>query len=75
MAETKLTTNDLLLVILCVLLPPVAVFLQVGVTLELALNVVLTIFFFIPGLLHALYVLWREHQAKRSKEEELTTPA
>lgn len=48
MAETKLTTNDLLLIILSVLLPPVAVFLQVGITLELALSVGLTIFLYVP---------------------------
>lgn len=39
------------------LLPPVAVYLQRGWGRELAINVVLTILGFFPGMLHAVYLL------------------
>ncbi|MBX3384993.1 MAG: YqaE/Pmp3 family membrane protein [Phycisphaeraceae bacterium] len=49
--------NKLLLVIIAILLPPLAVGLKAGVGGALILNIVLTLLFYIPGLLHALYVV------------------
>ncbi len=48
-------TNKLLLVIIAILLPPLAVGLKKGVGLHLILNIVLTLIFWLPGLLHALW--------------------
>jgi uncharacterized membrane protein YqaE (UPF0057 family) len=50
-------TNKLLLVIIAILLPPLAVGLKEGVGGQLVLNIVLWILFYIPGLIHALWVV------------------
>ncbi|ACA89029.1 MULTISPECIES: YqaE/Pmp3 family membrane protein [Shewanella] len=50
-------TNKLLLVVIAILLPPVAVFLKSGVGKDLLINIILCLLFFIPGLLHALWVV------------------
>lgn len=53
------TTNKLLLVIIAVLLPPLAVGLKEGVGGHLILNIVLCLLFYLPGLLHALWIVLR----------------
>lgn len=44
--------------IFAVLLPPIGVFLTVGLRLQFWLNILLTILGFIPGLIHAIYVVF-----------------
>ena len=51
------TTNTLLLVIIAILLPPLAVWLKSNSLGSTLLNLVLCIFFWLPGLLHALWVV------------------
>jgi len=51
--------NKILLVILSILLPPLAVFLKKGAGKDLVLNIVLTIIFYIPGIVHALWIVTR----------------
>lgn len=51
------STNKLLLIIIAILIPPLAVGLKSGVGGALILNIVLTLLFYLPGLLHALYVV------------------
>lgn len=53
----KLDTNTLLMVIIAILLPPVAVYLKKGAGMELVISIVLTILFYIPGILYALLVV------------------
>jgi uncharacterized membrane protein YqaE (UPF0057 family) len=53
----KLDTDTLLHVIIALLLPPVAVFLKRGAGMELIISIVLTICFFIPGLIYALLIV------------------
>lgn len=53
-------TNKLLLVIIAILLPPVAVGVKRGIGLALVLNIVLCLCFFLPGLIHALYVVLKD---------------
>lgn len=50
-------TNKLLLIVIAILLPPVAVFLKCGVGKDLLINIILCLLFFIPGLLHALWIV------------------
>lgn len=50
-------TNTLPLVIIAVLLPPLAVGLKRGVGAQLLLSIVLTLLFWLPGLLHAIYIV------------------
>ncbi len=51
------TTNKLLLIILAVLLPPLAVGLKDGLGTNFILNLVLTLIFWVPGVIHALIVV------------------
>jgi uncharacterized membrane protein YqaE (UPF0057 family) len=44
-------------IILAIFLPPVAAFMQVGLTMHFWLNIVLTILGIIPGAIHALYLV------------------
>ncbi|WP_411826165.1 YqaE/Pmp3 family membrane protein [Luteolibacter sp. AS25] len=49
--------NKLLLIILAVLLPPLAVALHSGFGKSFIINLILTLIFYIPGLIHALIVI------------------
>jgi len=51
------TEQKLLLVIIAILIPPLAVGLKDGIGIHLILNIILTLLFYLPGLLHALYVV------------------
>jgi uncharacterized membrane protein YqaE (UPF0057 family) len=48
---------DLLRIILAILLPPLGVFLQVGITKHFWINILLTILGYIPGIVHAVWVI------------------
>ncbi len=52
--------NKILLVIISILFAPLAVFLKEGVGKHLLINIILCIFFIFPGILHALYLVFRE---------------
>ena len=47
---------SLLTIILSVLLPPVAVFLEHGIGKNLLINILLTILGWVPGVIHAIIV-------------------
>jgi uncharacterized membrane protein YqaE (UPF0057 family) len=49
--------NKIVLVILAILLPPVAAFLNNGAGKDLLINIVLCLFFYVPGILHALWLV------------------
>lgn len=49
--------NKVILVILAIMLPPLAVFLKAGAGKDLIINLVLCLFFYLPGILHALWVV------------------
>lgn len=44
-------------IILAIFLPPVAAFLQVGIGLHFWLNILLTIIGFLPGQIHAIWLI------------------
>ncbi|MDT0582016.1 MULTISPECIES: YqaE/Pmp3 family membrane protein [Alteromonadaceae] len=48
---------DFIRVLLSVLLPPIGVFLQVGLTGQFFLNILLTILGYIPGVVHAVWII------------------
>jgi uncharacterized membrane protein YqaE (UPF0057 family) len=48
---------DLLRIIIAILLPPLGVFLQVGIGMQFWINIVLTILGYIPGIVHAVWVI------------------
>lgn len=51
--------GDVLRVLLSILLPPVGVFLQVGLGLHFWLNLLLTLLGYVPGIIHAVWVILR----------------
>ncbi|KAK9459116.1 uncharacterized protein V1516DRAFT_555596 [Lipomyces oligophaga] len=53
------TGSDIIKLILAFILPPLGVFLEVGCNGDLLLNVILTILGWFPGILHAIYVIFR----------------
>lgn len=50
---------DIVRLILAILLPPLGVFLQVGLTLQFWINVLLTILGYVPGIIHAVWIILR----------------
>ncbi|WP_128892432.1 YqaE/Pmp3 family membrane protein [Erythrobacter sp. HKB08] len=46
----------LIVLILSILIPPVGVFLRHGLDRDFWINLILTLIFFVPGVIHALYV-------------------
>jgi len=48
---------ELLKIIIGVLLPPLGVFLQVGIGKHFWINLLLTFFFYIPGVAHCIWVI------------------
>ena len=50
---------DLIRIIFAILLPPLGVFLQVGFGGQFWLNILLTILGYIPGIVHAVWIIAR----------------
>lgn len=50
---------DILRILLSILLPPLGVFLQVGIGLQFWLNILLTLLGYIPGIIHAIWIILR----------------
>ena len=50
---------DILRIALAILLPPVGVFLQVGLRGQFWINVLLTVLGYVPGIIHAVWVISR----------------
>lgn len=50
---------DIIRVLLSILIPPLGVFLQVGLGAQFWINVVLTLLGYIPGVIHAIWVISR----------------
>ncbi|BFM22339.1 YqaE/Pmp3 family membrane protein [Gilvimarinus japonicus] len=51
---------DIIRLILSILLPPVGVFLQVGLGLHFWLNILLTLCGYLPGIIHAVWIIARK---------------
>ncbi|RMS95404.1 Stress induced hydrophobic peptide [Pseudomonas savastanoi] len=48
---------DIIRIIFAILLPPVGVFMQVGFAGAFWLNILLTLLGYIPGIIHAIYII------------------
>jgi uncharacterized membrane protein YqaE (UPF0057 family) len=53
----------ILKVILAIVIPPVAAFMQVGLTTQFWINIVLTLLFAVPGIIHALWLVLTDKKA------------
>jgi uncharacterized membrane protein YqaE (UPF0057 family) len=58
-ATFRIHPMDVLRIILAILLPPLGVFLQVGLGLHFWLNILLTLLGYIPGIVHAVWIITR----------------
>ena len=57
--EQTFTGGDILRIIAAILLPPLGVFLQVGIGAQFWINIILTILGYIPGIVHAVWIIAR----------------
>ncbi|MEX0661912.1 MAG: YqaE/Pmp3 family membrane protein [Balneolaceae bacterium] len=48
---------DIIKIIFAIILPPLGVFLEVGLTEAFWLNILLTILGYIPGIIHAIWII------------------
>ena len=48
---------DVLRIIIAILLPPLGVFMQVGIGKHFSINILLTVLGFVPGVVHAVWVI------------------
>ena len=48
---------DIVRILIAIILPPLGVFLQVGIGLHFWLNILLTLLGYIPGIIHAIYII------------------
>ncbi|KAK0213612.1 hypothetical protein IW262DRAFT_1466920 [Armillaria fumosa] len=73
----SVTIEDVLLVIVAILLPPVAVILMKRPLPDILINIILTLFFWIGGVIHALYLMYQRRKSwwrwYRSSFIDLTT--
>jgi uncharacterized membrane protein YqaE (UPF0057 family) len=56
--------NIYLMALLAVLLPPLAVYLNAGLTRQFWINLLLTMLGFVPGAVHAFYVVISNHRTR-----------
>jgi len=51
------TMSDVVKLIFAVFIPPIGVFLERGCGADLLINILLTILGYIPGIIHAIYII------------------
>lgn len=56
-SATKENHMEIIKIILAIILPPLGVFLQVGIGKHFWINIILTILGYIPGIVHAIWVI------------------
>ena len=59
--QRKSDTELLLLIIIAILLPPLAMAIYDGITTRFWLSLLLTLLFYVPGLIYTLYVILSEN--------------
>lgn len=59
MAQQTVTSGDIIRIIVAIILPPVGVFLQVGLGAQFWINILLTLLGYIPGIVHAVWIIAR----------------
>ncbi|PQE22982.1 Plasma membrane proteolipid 3 protein [Rutstroemia sp. NJR-2017a BBW] len=63
-ASSSSSQADVFAYIIAIFLPPVAVFLKTGLGADFVINICLTILAWIPGVLHAWYVISKNDPAR-----------
>jgi uncharacterized membrane protein YqaE (UPF0057 family) len=57
--RSTITLSDPIKILFAILLPPLGVFFEVGFKGHFWLNILLTLLGYIPGIIHAIYVILR----------------
>lgn len=57
--NASMSTADLLRIIFSVIIPPLGVFFQEGIGKHFWINVLLTLLGYVPGLVHAVWIIAR----------------
>lgn len=65
---------DIVRIILAIILPPVGVFLQVGIGMHFWINIVLTLLGYVPGIVHAIYIIVKNRYQTLSYQPLLFPP-
>ncbi|KAJ5582483.1 hypothetical protein N7535_001103 [Penicillium sp. DV-2018c] len=55
----RLVSLDICKIIFAIILPPLGVFLERGCGADLLINICLTILGWIPGIIHAIYIIFK----------------
>jgi uncharacterized membrane protein YqaE (UPF0057 family) len=55
--------------LLCILLPPAGVFLTYGISATFVINILLTLFGWVPGIIHAVWALSKHEEKVRAQQE------
>ena len=58
--STRGSSMDVVRILCAIILPPLGVFLQVGLGLHFWLNILLTLLGYVPGIVHAVWVVLRK---------------
>jgi uncharacterized membrane protein YqaE (UPF0057 family) len=66
MNQAKEISMDVIRILLSILIPPLGVFLQVGLGVQFWLNILLTLLGYIPGVIHAIYIIVTRPERERS---------
>ena len=53
------TASDIIKILFAIFLPPLGVFLERGCNADFFINILLTILGYIPGIIHALYIIFK----------------
>lgn len=48
---------DIVRILFSILIPPLGVFLQVGIGLQFWINILLTLLGYVPGVIHAIWII------------------
>jgi uncharacterized membrane protein YqaE (UPF0057 family) len=54
------TATDPIKILFAIFIPPVGVFMEVGLGTHFWINLILTLLGYIPGIIHALYVILKK---------------
>lgn len=49
--------GDFIKILFAILLPPIGILMEVGLTKHFWLNILLTLFGYVPGIVHAVYII------------------
>lgn len=57
--QEEVSGRDIVRIVAAILLPPLGVFLQVGITAQFWINILLTLLGYVPGIVHAVWIIAR----------------